>query len=52
MVLAHQGGWDEMLMVLGPILVIVLLLRLAKKRAERSAAAVEAPDVDDSPPSP
>ncbi len=39
MVFAHQGGWDEMLMVLGPILAIVLLLRLAKKRAERSAAA-------------
>src|SRR5262249_50592923 len=38
MVLAHQGGWDEMLMVLGPILVIVLLLRLAKKRADRAAA--------------
>jgi hypothetical protein len=37
MVLAHQGGWDEMLMVIGPILVIVLLLRLAKKRAERAA---------------
>jgi hypothetical protein len=46
MVLAHQGGWDEMLMVLGPILVIVLLLRLAKKRAERSAPA-EAPDPED-----
>jgi hypothetical protein len=37
MVLAHQGGWDEMLMVLGPILVIVLLLRLAKRRADRTA---------------
>jgi hypothetical protein len=46
MVLAHQGGWDEMLMVLGPILVIVLLLRLAKKRAER-AGPVDAPDPDD-----
>ena len=47
MVLAHQGGWDEMLMVLGPILVIVLLLRLAKKRAERSAAASETPDTEE-----
>ena len=51
MVLAHQGGWDEMLMVLGPILVIVLLLRLAKKRAERAAANAETPDAEDSPPS-
>jgi hypothetical protein len=50
MVFAHQGGWDEMLMVLGPILAIVLLLRLAKKRAERSAVAVDdsaAAPVDD-----
>jgi hypothetical protein len=49
MVFAHQGGWDEMLMVLGPILVIVLLLRLAKKRAERSGATdtAEAPDPED-----
>ncbi len=30
--LAHQGGWDEILLVLGPILVIVGLLRLAKRR--------------------
>jgi hypothetical protein len=33
MVFAHQGGWDEMLLVLGPILVIVLLLRLARNRS-------------------
>ena len=33
MILAHQGGWDEMLLVLGPIAVIVVLLRLAKKRS-------------------
>jgi hypothetical protein len=36
MVFAHQGGWDEMLMVLGPILVIVLLLRLARNRAGKA----------------
>ena len=34
-VLAHQGGWDEILLVLGPILVIVGLLRLAKRRVEK-----------------
>jgi len=33
--LAHQGGWDEILLVLGPILIIVGLLRLAKKRVDR-----------------
>lgn len=34
-VLAHQGGWDEILLVLGPILIIVGLLRLAKSRVQR-----------------
>ncbi|MEX0848062.1 MAG: hypothetical protein WD023_09815 [Ilumatobacteraceae bacterium] len=33
--LAHQGGWDEILLVIGPVLVIVGLLRLAKKRVDR-----------------
>ena len=33
--LAHQGGWDEILLVLGPIMIIVGLLRLAKHRVER-----------------
>jgi hypothetical protein len=42
--LAHQGGWDEMLMVLGPILAIVWLLRLARKRVERNGPPVQ-PDV-------
>jgi hypothetical protein len=37
-VLAHQGGWDEMLMVAGPILVFWLILRLARRRAERMTA--------------
>ncbi len=29
---AHQGGWDEALLVLGPLLVIGGLLWLANKR--------------------
>jgi hypothetical protein len=37
-VLAHQGGWDEILLVAGPILVIVLVLWKATQRAERIAA--------------
>jgi hypothetical protein len=37
-VLAHQGGWDEILLILGPILVVVGLLRLAKRRVERAQA--------------
>ena len=39
MIFAHQGGWDEMLMVLVPIGLFIGLLRLAKRRAERAAAA-------------
>jgi hypothetical protein len=39
-ILAHQGGWDEMLMVLVPIAVIVLLLRMVRNRvAARHAVA-------------
>lgn len=39
-VLAHQGGWDEMLMVAAPIALFVVLLRIANARA----AAAEDPD--------
>ena len=34
--LAHQGGWDEALFVVGPLIFIVLLLRTAKRRADRN----------------
>lgn len=44
-VLAHQGGWDEILMVLVPILVIVGVLRVVKRRVERNYA--EATDTAD-----
>jgi len=37
-VLAHQGGWDEILLVAAPIAVIVLVLWQATRRAERQAA--------------
>jgi hypothetical protein len=32
-VLAHQGGWDELLMVLVPIAIFALLLVVANRRA-------------------
>jgi hypothetical protein len=32
-VLAHQGGWDEVLLVAAPIVVFVVLLRVANARA-------------------
>lgn len=31
-VLAHQGGWDEILMVAGPIAIIVGLLVIVRRR--------------------
>jgi cyanate permease len=36
--LAHQGGWDETLMVLAPIAVFALLLALANRRANQMRA--------------
>lgn len=33
-VLAHQGGWDELLFVAGPIVLIIGLLAVANKRAK------------------
>jgi hypothetical protein len=33
-VLGHQGGWDEALFVAVPLAIFVILLRVAKKRAE------------------
>lgn len=32
-VLAHQGGWDEMLLIAAPIVIFVVLLRIANARA-------------------
>ncbi len=32
-VLAHQGGWDEVVLVILPLVVLVALLRMAKRRA-------------------
>jgi hypothetical protein len=47
--LAHQGGWDEILLVAGPILVIAGLLRLAKKRVQESSRTTSAPSDDSLP---
>jgi hypothetical protein len=35
-VLAHQGGWDELLLIAGPIIAIAGLLLLAKRRLDRA----------------
>ena len=38
---AHQGGWDEILLVAGPLAVIVGLLWLADRRARRIGLSEE-----------
>ncbi len=45
--LAHQGGWDEILLVLGPIAIIAGLLYLAKQRVKGKQASAEPDDLDD-----
>jgi len=41
-VLAHQGGWDELLFVAGPTLLIIGLLAIANKRAKAAQRNREA----------
>lgn len=38
-VLAHQGGWDEALFVLVPLVIFAVLLQVAKRRAEAEKRA-------------
>ncbi len=35
-VVAHQGGWDEVLLVGAPIVIIVGVLAIAKRRVDRA----------------
>lgn len=46
--LAHQGGWDEVALVLTPILLFAALLWLADRRASALKAAHRAPSDDGS----
>lgn len=34
-VMAHQGGWDELLMFLVPVALAVVAVRFAERRAKR-----------------
>jgi hypothetical protein len=43
-VVAHQGGWDEILMVVVPLAIIGLLLWLANRRVSAQLAAGEGAD--------
>jgi hypothetical protein len=44
--LAHHGGWHDMVLVLVPILVIAALLARAKRRADRLYAERTPPDTE------
>ncbi|MBT8241470.1 MAG: hypothetical protein KJN63_09610 [Acidimicrobiia bacterium] len=40
-VFAHQGGWDEALLVIGPLVIIGGLLHLANRRLKKRLAELE-----------
>jgi hypothetical protein len=48
-IVAHQGGWDEALLIAGPIVAIVGLLLLAKRRVDRLGSDATGGDGDDQP---
>ena len=49
MILAHQGGWDEMLFVALPIGLFAFLLYVANKRAQAQLDAQHGGHIDDDP---
>ncbi len=51
-VLAHQGGWDEALMVALPLALFVVLLRVATARANRRTTVDHPPGTPTATPSP
>ena len=44
MVLAHQGGWDEALLVAGPLLVFAGIVWNAKRRAVKQSRSSSGED--------
>lgn len=49
MVLAHQGGWDEMLFVALPIGLFAFLLFIANRKAQAQLDAEQGEDTTDPP---
>ena len=45
--LAHQGGWDELVVVAVPLLLVTVLVLVANRRAARELARLEADAADD-----
>ena len=46
---AHQGGWDEILLVAGPIVVIVGLLLVVKRRVDAQLPSSDDRSPNDEP---
>jgi hypothetical protein len=44
--LGHQGGWDEILLVVAPMVVVAGLLWIAKRRVDRAAARRSSDSLD------
>lgn len=47
LVLAHQGGWDELVFVLVPIALFAALLAIANRRANRALSERDDERLDD-----
>ena len=48
-VLAHQGGWDELGMVAVPLLLVSILLVVANRRASQELARQQAAEEGEDP---
>ncbi|MCY4632567.1 MAG: hypothetical protein OXE75_17030 [bacterium] len=50
-ILAHQGGWDEILIIIGPIAAIVGIVALVRRRLHREAEEAAGEDGETGVPS-
>jgi hypothetical protein len=51
-VFAHQGGWDEVMMVAGPVALFAALLWMANRRADAEVQRRSSTDEPDQQPKP
>ena len=52
LILAHQGGWDELLLVVAPLLVIAALLVITNKRVSDKLQETQRAEVPQQDPQP
>lgn len=48
-ILAHQGGWDEILIIVGPIAAIVGIVALVRRRLHQEATEAAESDIPPAP---